>query len=367
MLIGSIYGWEIGRDDLFDPQSSRNRDDCLEPMRVMREYAYSRAIELHTEDVLHKQGIKPDFSLYMESIPMGTQEIARNYLIRFETPLTVPINQNRDYLEQFDGIFTWDLDLLEGKSSDTSLRKIPKEKFTEIRTPNPRPQNAQLEAIGELPSYLQRSIFCCLIASNRQANLPDKRELYSERAKIIRWFERHHPEGFHLYGNGWKVPEKRFGKLGKLRYRLEKVSPFLLKRPVFSSYQGPTKTKQEVLLQSKFCICFENARDIRGYLTEKIFDSLFAGCIPVYWGEPDIEQWIPKECFIDFRNFDSYEGLCEFLHQITPECFKVYQDAGQEFLNSENFYVHSSQNFSKVIIDRIFSDFDSAHLPRGGA
>ena len=357
MLIGSIYGWEIGRDDLFDPQSSRNRDDCLEPMRVMREYAYSRGIELHTEDVLHKQGIKPDFSLYMESIPMGTQEIARNYLIRFETPLTVPINQNRDYLEQFDGIFTWDLDLLEGKSSDTSLRKIPKEKFTEIRTPNSQSNKVVNGAESPIPDYSNRSIFCCLIASNRHANLPDQRELYSERAKIIRWFEKHHPEDFRLYGNGWKVPEKRFGKLGKLRYRLEKVTPFLLKRPVFSSYQGPTKTKQEVLLQSKFCICFENARDIRGYLTEKIFDSLFAGCIPVYWGEPDIEQWIPNECFIDFRNFSSHQELYDFIYRMTPERFHVYQAAGQEFLGSEAFKIHSSQAFAEQIINRIANDF----------
>jgi len=342
MLIGSIYGWETGQ----------------EPMRVLRDYARSRGIELHTEDVVSRQNLQPDFSLYVESIPLHSHDVAcNNYLIRYETPLTVPLNQEFDYLNRFDGIFTWDLDLLEGKSHPEALQRIAKQKLTEIRIPNPRPKNGLIGEIESIPSYIERPIFCCLIASNRHANLPDKRELYSERAKAIRWFEKNHPQDFRLYGNGWRVPEKRFGKLGKWRYRLEKIVPFILGRPVFKSYQGATETKQAVLLQSKFCVCFENARNIRGYLTEKIFDCLFAGCIPIYWGEPDVAKWIPRECFIDFRDFASYEDLYQFISQISLEQFKKYQIAGQDFLKSKHFYIHSSQAFAVNIIDRIANDF----------
>lgn len=50
--------------------------------------------------------------------------------------------------------------------------------------------------------------------------------------------------------------------------------------------------KIEYLKQFRFNLCPENS-DNKGYVTEKIFDSIKAGCIPIYWGsenkpEPDI-------------------------------------------------------------------------------
>jgi len=42
--------------------------------------------------------------------------------------------------------------------------------------------------------------------------------------------------------------------------------------------------KKPIMEQYKFSIYHENARNIPGYITEKIFDSFFAGCVPVYWG-----------------------------------------------------------------------------------
>lgn len=50
--------------------------------------------------------------------------------------------------------------------------------------------------------------------------------------------------------------------------------------------------KHEYLKQFRFNLCPENSNN-KGYVTEKIFDSIRAGCIPIYWGsdnnpEPDI-------------------------------------------------------------------------------
>lgn len=41
--------------------------------------------------------------------------------------------------------------------------------------------------------------------------------------------------------------------------------------------------KVDYLKNFKFNLCPENS-DSRGYVTEKIFDSFLAGCIPIYWG-----------------------------------------------------------------------------------
>jgi glycosyltransferase involved in cell wall biosynthesis len=52
------------------------------------------------------------------------------------------------------------------------------------------------------------------------------------------------------------------------------------------------ENKIEYLKQFKFNLCPENS-DNDGYVTEKIFDAIKSGCIPIYWGsgnkpEPDI-------------------------------------------------------------------------------
>ena len=355
MRMGGIWGWEPGNDDVFDVFSKRNRDDCLEPMRALRDFAKRQNIELHTEDLFRKQHIQPDFGLYVESIPLVENGIAKNYLILYETSLTVPANGNADYLNSFDKIFTWDLDLLFGRGYNSNFCKVAKEKLIEIRIPNPSQLNRHV------PSFISRTISFCLIGSNRHANVVDERELYSERVRAIKWFESNALAEFKLYGHGWKMPEKRYSRIGKIQYRLQKIKPFILRTPIFPSYLGAIGKKSDVLTMAKFCICFENARDIRGYLTEKIFDCLFSGCIPIYWGEPNIGDWIPEECFIDFRKFKSYKDLYDYTSTMSESLFTRYQDAGQEFLRSEAFTPHSSSAFSNVIINSISED-----LKKGG-
>ena len=266
MIIGSIYGWENGEDDIFDPHSSRNRDDCLEPMRVMEAMSRQRGVELHTADVNQHNLVEPDFSLYVESVDFVPCPAKKNYLILYETPLTVPRNADYYYLNQFDSIFTWSKQLLKGGLQDKNGNSIASNRFFQIKHPNPIPKDCR--EVFHSPVFDERVDFACLIGSNRYANLFDERELYSEGVKAIKWFEEYAPCDFKLYGNGWKVPQKRLGQLGKLRYRMEKIIPWITGRPVFPSYQGQVNTKYEVLSKTKFCICFENARDIDGYVTE---------------------------------------------------------------------------------------------------
>jgi len=356
MLIGSIVGWELGQDDLFNPQSPRNRDDCLEPFRALKAQALACGIELHTLDINQSEGKESDFNLYIESVPLITQGQGKNYLIRFETDLTVAANADTAYLQRFDGIFTWDKSLLEANSQSTMALGLAQEKLHPITIPNPLPAEFSQDRVVNL-GFSARPQFCILIASNRHANCLDERALYAERVKAIRWFEANAPSDFVLYGHGWKVPQKRLGMLGKLRYRLAKVPPFLMGKPVFPSYEGPVKSKFTALSQARFSICFENARDIRGYLTEKIFDCLFAGCVPIYWGDPDVEKAIPKNCFIDFRQFQSYQALYGFLKNLSAADYQAYQLAAQQFLASPQFQVFSSVAFAKQIIDSIQHDF----------
>jgi len=63
-------------------------------------------------------------------------------------------------------------------------------------------------------------------------------------------------------------------------------------------------TKLEVLGRYRFNLAFENCID-RDYVTEKWFDCLLAGCVPVYAGAPNIADFAPSpESYVDARAFD---------------------------------------------------------------
>lgn len=158
-------------------------------------------------------------------------------------------------------------------------------------------------------------------------------ELYSERRKAIRYFSK--DDGFHLYGRGWD--RKRFMVSGAEH------------QAALRCYKGACGDKVETLARYRFAICFENAV-FPGYITEKIFDCFYAGCVPVYYGAPDIDDYIPKACFIDFRDFSDYRELERFLSRMGPDEFEAYRGAAADFLNSRAFERFSYDYFASHLL-----------------
>ena len=76
---------------------------------------------------------------------------------------------------------------------------------------------------------------------------------------------------------------------------------------------------------------YENA-GFDGYVTEKIFDAWFAGCVPVYLGAPNVTDYIPAETFIDRNRFNGYEELYRFLKTMPEKQYRSYVEAIEEFL-----------------------------------
>lgn len=332
MIIGNVIGWDSGADDLFNIHSIRNRDDCLEPFRQLQQEAQKQDIIFHTPDVNQQLGLTPHFNFYVDSVDVCTRQ--PNYLLMLETPQILPRNEDENYLAQFQMIFTWNDNLIDGK------------KFQKIFFPNPPSYT------GDVP-FSHRPDFMCMIAGNKFVNQPDIRELYSQRVAVIKWFEKHHPTDFKLYGTGWNKPQRAKNGIEKWHYRLKKIQYKLQHKPPFPSYQGPLVSKKDALLKTKFSICFENIRDVPGYITEKIFDSFFSGCVPVYWGMSHVNELIPQKCFVDFREFNDIALLYEYLKKMNQYQYLEYQEAIKEFLFSEQFFPFSSHAFAQKIVKEI--------------
>lgn len=63
----------------------------------------------------------------------------------------------------------------------------------------------------------------------------------------------------------------------------------------------------------KFTIAFENAV-APDYVTEKFYNPLYAGSVPIYLGAPNINEFSPSpDCFINVRDFTTPRALAEFL------------------------------------------------------
>jgi hypothetical protein len=65
----------------------------------------------------------------------------------------------------------------------------------------------------------------------------------------------------------------------------------------------------------KFTIAFEND-SARNYVTEKIFDSFYAGSIPIYWGAPNVSEFFDSRSFVNVRDFRNYDEVIRYVREI---------------------------------------------------
>lgn len=190
---------------------------------------------------------------------------------------------------------------------------------------------------------------CCLIAGNKASSHPQ--ELYSHRLDIIDWFERKHSGDFDLYGQGWSkiIPPRNF--IHRVVNRFSSINQYI--KPRHKSYRGEVNNKLSTYEKYLFSICYENARNVPGYISEKIFDCFFAGCVPIYWGAPNISDHIPEHCYIDRRKFEDNEALYNHISQMKEDEYLNHLQAIEEFLQTNRMGIFSIDEFSKKIINNI--------------
>ena len=68
----------------------------------------------------------------------------------------------------------------------------------------------------------------------------------------------------------------------------------------------------DVIRQYRFLIAFENS-DCYDYVTEKVFDGLNAGAIPIYMGAPNIRDYVPDHSVIFAADFQSPASLVRYI------------------------------------------------------
>lgn len=236
--------------------------------------------------------------------------------VLWEPPTVWGANYDPGILAHYDIVFTWFDDLVDNK------------KFFKF-------YGDQSNLIMTKVVPFEEKKLCVLINNNK--NSTHEKELYSARRKAIKFFEKYHPDDFILYGGGWHASNH-------------------------PCYRGPIGNKIDYQKNFKFCICYENMCDIKGYITEKIFDAFKAGCVPVYWGASNVTDYIPADCFIDRRQFKNYEELYAFLTAMSPQTYENYIKNIQKFLGSPRAYLFSADYFLTIFFQAI-EPLPSATMP----
>lgn len=87
--------------------------------------------------------------------------------------------------------------------------------------------------------------------------------------------------------------------------------------------------------KSKFNICFENVKH-RYYITEKIFDSYLAGCIPIYCGDNFINTIFDQKYFVNC--LDDKTNQLKSLETIKKEALEKYEYIKEMDINNLNIF-----------------------------
>jgi hypothetical protein len=136
---------------------------------------------------------------------------------------------------------------------------------------------------GEAEALLKaKSKFCAFIVSNPSAG---KGRLRTEFFHRLGRYKHIDSAGRHLNNMGGKT--------------------------VGGGYPG----KIAFLRDYKFNLCFEN-ESAPGYTTEKLYNAMQAGCLPIYWGNPRIGDEFNPKAFLNYLEFPDEESFVRKIEEI---------------------------------------------------
>lgn len=349
-------------DRLFDLSAGAGGgDDVLEPYVHLRSELARHGIECHTADLLDRTPVDGGVNLY---ISLGQQhrfprlekrgDVVLSAFFALEAPIVEPSLYRGlpRVAATFNRVFSYSSTEALREFTGTAVPVMP------VRLP---------QAYGDVHRELwerEARKFMLMINANKLPRL-DVRELYTERLRAIEFFDRY--DEIDLYGVGWEGPPFRLGatrmpatlrrldRAARIRWQRVRPPSDAIWKAVRHAYRGPVASKARAMSEYTFAICFENMV-LEGWVTEKIFDCLFCGTVPVYLGAPDIERWVPPECFIDMRRFGGYNELREYLHQLSPTEIAAFREAGREYVRSERYKPFTKQQFADLILRIVEED-----------
>ena len=349
--------YHFAQDRLFEKH--KHAGSYYEPFAAVRAAFAPYGIEVHTADHMREGRFLGDVNVYF-SIGntkhyrrlVSRRDVVLSALFHFEAPIIHPsvYRETPAAARHFGSIYSF------STSEGLAPFGCGGVDLKSFRIPEPR-----REVYEDLWQRTDRD-FLVMISQNKRS-MRSYNQIYTER---LRAFEHYADTGsFDLYGVGWdqmpfKVGERRTPQHVVRAYRsVRQRLPFDELYPghatVRKVYRGVVDSKYEAMSRYTFALCYENMT-LEGWINEKIFDAFLAGTIPIYLGAPDVADWVPKEAFIDRREFENYTELDSFLRSLGPAEVAQYREAARDFLASEQFEPFSKEAFADIFVRSLEHD-----------
>lgn len=348
------FSYHFEQDRLFarDEAPQLTGDDVAGPWVHLRQWFAARGIPVHTADRLLAGDVRGARNVFISfglrnryQTVAARPDVILSAFFAFESPVVEPALYSGLPRAQryFKRIFTFTDSASLGPFLPAPIRS---EVF---RIPS------RVESVHEELWQNRDRRFLVMINHHKRPAIT-WRELYAERVRAVAFFAR--TGEVDLYGRGWNEPPYQMGMawmpgtaqrlLRTAQRQWERLRPSPLLDAARRAYRGPVPSKLETLSRYTFSLCFENVI-LNGWVTEKIFDCLAAGTVPIYWGAPDIGQHVPAGCFIDMRRFASYEQLHRHLHALTEGEIQALREAGRAYLASPRYHPFTKQAFTRLV------------------
>jgi len=117
---------------------------------------------------------------------------------------------------------------------------------------------------------------------------------------------------------------------------------------------GGSRGKIDFLRQYKFNIAFENRR-LPGYTTEKIFEPMIARCLPIYWGNPEINEEFNPRSFLNAADFPSEEALIEKIIELDNDDAKYLEYLRQPYFHNDTPNIYFNRERALDFFEKIFT------------
>jgi hypothetical protein len=324
-IIVSPFSATFLKNIIFD--TNYQVDNRAVPYRYLYDILSNRGYTINTVDIGCANLMNYDNTIYL-SFNYNKKEFKRygenvkfdNRILVAQEPLSKG-NFKKNNFSKFAKIITWRSDLLKDNKNFIKNTAYP---IVNIN-------------IDWLP--LKERKILVNISINKKSKI--KGELYSERIETIKLAEKIFGPQFELYGIGWNKPIRVIDKI--MSY----------KPPI--SYKGRLGEKYPKLREFKFALCYESNKLLPGNISEKIFDCFQCGVIPLYWGAPDILDFIPEETFIWRERFKTNEEMLLYINDLPEKEIELKLKAIKSFLNSKDMEPFWYKNHIQVIIDIILN------------
>jgi len=319
----------------FFTDSELNRDHCLQPYITWKKEMFKQGVDVNTFDLWNQKSDMDYYSFgilnHLDALQAHPNVNMKAFYI-FEPPIVDPsIYQALPKLTAiFDEVYIHNT-----HGDGYSLHDVDQSKLKKLYWP--QPFNHVLEPYW---SNIERKSKVVVINGNHRP-ASRKNELYSKRIEAMADLAKY--DMVDLYGRGWD----------RWYSRSSMWMPYWKNRNMLMSiYKGSCKSKYEALSQYEFCLCFENM-SMDGYMTEKLFDCLYAGCIPIYWGAPDVTDYINPDVFIDVRSFQCWDTLQDYLSSLSSVEIQKIRSKGKSFLSGGGMSIFYNSLLEHIAYDKV--------------